>query len=611
MTLTAELLASVSGGVTVYDEFCGGGGSLKGISAVRGTMPRFAANHDAHAIATHAANNPGVDHFQGDVQKADITKFPPAAFFWASPACPKWANARGVVRDFDKVNQIQIPGLEAPVDEAAKRSRALMEEVPRYLQAMANRGRPVLAGVVENVIECRKWSDWGRWRREIEGIGPYRTRLIAFNSMHAWGTSNPLAPQSRDRLYLAYWHAGLGKDPAWDKWLRPKAWCPGCEQVVHAMQSFKRPGVDMGRYKSQYVYRCPASSCRNRVVEPYVLPASAVIDWSDQGALIGERAKLPKPKTMARIGAGILKFGKPITLEAAGHTFERRAGVRTWPVDQPITTQSTTATKALAVPPMLVPAGGTWRNDATLMADPMATRTTRETDAVIALPAMLVPVEGRPDKEARPVHEPARTQTTRAETAVAFPPFIATLRGGGCLRSPHGVDEAVTAVSASGNHHGLALPPDVALLAPYYGNSGAYPTTEPMGTVTTVERNGLARTPMALDPEAVASAVAKIERIEAAILAIPEKRRADERGPFDAAAELVAAGMGLEAVRFRMLGVAEIQAAMGLGLDYVLLPASKRDNIRLLGNAVTPPVAELITSALMEVIAGEQLERSS
>ena len=35
-----------------------------------------------------------------------------------------------------------------------------MEEVPRHLRAMAARGERVLADVVENVIRCRKWSDW-------------------------------------------------------------------------------------------------------------------------------------------------------------------------------------------------------------------------------------------------------------------------------------------------------------------------------------------------------------------------------------------------------------------------------------------------------------------
>lgn len=570
MTITAELVASLRGGdVTVYDEFCGGGGSMKGIRAIPGMRPVFAANHDEHAIATHAANNPGVEHFQGDVQRADITKFPHAAFFWASPACPKWTNARGVERDFDKANQIAIPGLEIEVDETVKRSRALMEEVPRYLAHWARRGRPVLAGVVENVIECRLWSDWGRWRREIESYG-YRTRLFAFNSMHAAGTVNARAPQSRDRLYLAYWHTLLGRDPDWDKWMRPLAHCERCDQDVRAVQVFKDPSKDMGRYRSQYVYRCPNTSCRGAEVQPHVMPAASVIDWSDLGTPIGERKDgPPKPKTMARLGVGILKFGKP----------------------------------------MVVPAGGTWRTCATETSAPFPARTTRESDA-LAVPPLLLPVEGRPGKDANSVFNPARTQTTRAETALAIPPFIATLRGGGSAKTPHTLDEAVTTVSASGNHHGLALPPDIALLVPYFRTGTARPSSEPVGTLTTKDRYALARTPMHVDPEAITRAVAEIERIEKQILAIPESRRKAERAPLDDEAARHAATMGLDPVRFRMLGVAEVRRAMGAGDDYILLPAAKRDNIRLLGNMVTPPVAELFAGALMEVISGEQLERA-
>jgi DNA (cytosine-5)-methyltransferase 1 len=81
---------------------------------------------------------------------------------------------------------------------------------------MSLRGRPVLAGVVANVVDCRKWVEWDRWVAEIRAVG-YTTQLIALNSMHAESVRTPRAPQSRDRLYLAYWHTSLGPDPDWDK----------------------------------------------------------------------------------------------------------------------------------------------------------------------------------------------------------------------------------------------------------------------------------------------------------------------------------------------------------------------------------------------------------
>jgi DNA (cytosine-5)-methyltransferase 1 len=61
-------------------------------------------------------------------------------------------------------------------------------------------------------------------------------------------------------------------------------------------------------------------------------------------------------------------------------------------------------------------------------------------------------------------------------------------------------------------------------------------------------------------------------------------------------------------VLFRMLEPHEIGRGMAFADDYVVV-GSKRDRVRQYGNAVTPPVAELIVSALVEAITGDELER--
>ncbi|MFF0062114.1 DNA cytosine methyltransferase [Streptomyces sp. NPDC005279] len=213
--------------LTYIDFFAGVGGSSLGSATVPGVLPVLAANHWDRAIASHSANFPDVDHFQGDLHDADVARFPAADLFWASPECPQWSNARGKRRDFDK--QPDLFGETLP-DPAADRSRALMWDVPRYLDSCQLRGRPVLAGVVENVIDVRAWDLWNTWRAEIRALG-YDTRLIALNSMHARPVRTVAAPQSRDRLYLAYWHRTLGRAPDWNKWLRPQAWCPSARSA--------------------------------------------------------------------------------------------------------------------------------------------------------------------------------------------------------------------------------------------------------------------------------------------------------------------------------------------------------------------------------------------
>ena len=494
--------------LTYLDEFCGAGGSTDGAAQVPGLTPVFAANHDAQAIRVHAANYPGVDHFEGDVQKVNVgTVFPPATVFWASPACPAWSDARGRKRTFDTTNQLSLWGAELSEEEKkAVRSRALMEEVIYYLRSCLGRGAPVAAGVVENVIQCRKWADWNRWLGEIRALG-YQTQVIALNSMHALAPRSPRCPQSRDRLYVAYWRTDLGRTPDFQRWLRPVAWCPGCEQRVRCIQAFKRPGLDMGRYRAQYTYRCPRTSCRNRVLEPDVLPAASVIDWANPGTPIGERARPLKANTRARIKAGIDKYWAPLL-------------------------------------------------------GPMPTRTTRESDG-IALPPLVAPMEGRDGKQVAPADQPIRTQTCRRETGLVLAPFMTPLRGGGDKERAYGVDRPLHTVTAGGFHHGLASGIDP-LLVQYYGNGGTLPASGPIGTLPTRERYGLA-TPSG--------------------------------APVD-----------VDTVLFRMLEIAEIQAAMAFRGDFALLDYSKRDQARLLGNAVTPPAAEVLVSALVEAITGERRE---
>jgi DNA (cytosine-5)-methyltransferase 1 len=504
------------------DWFCGAGGSSQGAHAVPGVRVTLAANHWQRAIESHASNFPETDHYQGDIREAPVDRWPVADIFWASPECPQWSNARGKVRDFANSMQGELFGPEK--DEEVERSRALMEEVPLYLRGVQGRGGLVLAGVVENVIDVRAWDQWDRWLGEIRKLG-YRTRVIAINSMHAHGTRTPTAPQSRDRLYVAYWHDSLGRTPDWDKWLRPQAWCSGCEAWVSAIQVFKQPGADMGRYRQQYIYRCPNSACRSQVVEPRALPAAAAIDWSLPGQRIGDRAKPLADKTLARIRAGLEKYAKPI----------------------------------------MVPAGGTWRNDATPVTDPMPTRTTRENDG-IAIPPLLIPVEGRDGKEATPATAPLRTQTARNETGLAWLPFITELRGGGSDARP--ILEALGTVTAGGGHHGLVAQRGIdweTLLVPYYGNGHARPAREPIGTLSTRDRY------------AVVNGLADID---------------------------------IDDVLFRMLEPHEIGRAMAFGTDYVVL-GNKRERVRQYGNAVTPPVAEAIVSALVEAITGEDLERAA
>ena len=159
--------------------------------------------------------------------------------------------------------------------------------------------------VVENVIDVAHWADFPRWRAALGNLG-YEMRLVSLNSMHAHQHGAP-APQSRDRLYIIAWRRD-DRTPDLEPLVRPTAWCPTCDTWVRAMQAFKRPDTRAGRYGSQYTYRCPNISCRNQVIEPPVLPAASIIDWTDPGTRIGDRPRPLAAKTLARIRAGINRY---------------------------------------------------------------------------------------------------------------------------------------------------------------------------------------------------------------------------------------------------------------------------------------------------------------
>ena len=543
--------------LTVMDWFCGAGGSSQGMHSLPGVRMARAANHWERAIESHAANFPEVDHYRGDIREAPVEKWPVTDIFWASPECPQWSNARGKKRDFDASMQGDLFDGFGPSEEV-ERSRALMEEVPMYLRGVQERGGLVKAGVVENVVDVRAWDQWDRWIGEIRKLG-YKTRVIALNSMHADPRTVHKAPQSRDRLYVAYWHESLGRTPDWDKWLRPRAWCPGCDQWVQAVQRFKDPGRDMGRYRQQYVYRCPNTTCRSQIVEPETLPAAVAIDWSLPGQRIGDRAKPLAEKTIARIQAGLDKFARPV----------------------------------------MVPAGGTWRTDAVPVDEALPTRTTRENDG-LAIPPLLIPVEGRDGKEPNSANLPLRTQTARNETGLAWLPFIAELRGGGSVA--RSAAESLATVTASGNHHGLVTPDIPAFLMRNNtprGNPAQLCTglDEPVRTLTAAGHQSLVTWESLLVPY-YGNGTARTVREPVGTLSTRDRYA------------LVQGEVDLNDVRFRMLEPHEIGRAMSFADQYIVL-GSKRERVRQYGNAVTPNCAEVIVAALVEAISGEDIDRYS
>lgn len=214
--------------------------------------------------------------------------------------------------------------------------------------------------------------------------------------------------------------------------------------------------------------------------------------------------------------------------------------------------------------------------------------------------------EATPGNRSRPLDEPLPTQATTAQHALAQPPaFLASItRRGNAHGGLGSTEDPVRTLTAqqeqalvitndhhnrarppaeplptctTGNRHGLLMrnnhggaemvtPLDEpsrtittaghqSLLMPYYGQSQPRPVAEPMPTVTTRDRCAV------IDPDQVV----------------------DDCG-------------------FRMLEPHEIAAAMAFPDGYIPDDLTKKDRVKLAGNAVTPPVMAWITGRISQAL---------
>lgn len=614
--------------LTVTDLFCGAGGSSTGAIQVPGVRVVIAANHWQLACDVHNLNHQDTDHAAVDLHQEQPSYFPRTDVLWASPECTKWSPASGSAPR----PAIEEGLFEDPLsDEAANRSRLLMFDVLRFADHHRYR-----AMVVENVVDVATQSQyrlaWYEWRRQLAALG-YRHRVVSLNSMHAQ-TFGPPAPQSRDRIYIVCWRAGE-RAPDLDRILRPAAYCSSCREVVRGTQSWKN-GKTVGRYRQTYVY---THTVCGTVVEPGWLPAAAAIDWTIPGERVGDRLK---PKTRARIAAGIARYWGPLTVEAAGNTYdaadpahprhgEADAYYRAWPTSDPLRALHTTNSKALVVP--VEARDGKQARDAD---DPLRTLTTRAETALAQAPfvaemygtstartvaepagaftaggnhhALVTPAGGSWNKDARPDSDPLRTLTSRDAYGLAVAPFVLDRRGEYRVRA---INDPMSTITANDTTK--------ALISPYYGTAThAKPASDPLGTLTTVDRYALVTRHYSArgNPSHLTTPVSEEMRTLTATggnMSLLQAGTRDGR-PTVSPADLAAAEEMVPEVLFRMFRPHEVAAGMAFPPDYRwdALNAkgrtpSNRDLVKMAGNAVTPPSARDLLAAVAEAITGEPI----
>jgi DNA (cytosine-5)-methyltransferase 1 len=519
---------------TVTDQFCGAGGSSIGaISA--GAEVRQAMNHWLRALETYSANHPHVDVICTDVQATDPRRYPTTDILITSPECTNHSLAKGKPRRFYTHNLFG----ETLVDPSDERSRATMWDVPRFAEY-----HDYNIVITENVVDAAKWRMWDAWLQAMHSLG-YEHEVVYFNSMFALPT-----PQSRDRMYVVFWKRGNRKP---DLEFRPQAHCQKCDRDVEAIQTWKKH-TKWGRYKSQYFYRC--SQCGMQVT-PYYFAAFNAIDFGIQAERIGDRKTPLKPKTLARIKYGLEQYGRQVMVVTGRYTSGVECRVRNANED-PMPTQPGHSSH-YAVLPWMVETAHSQGNGKYVSSsvDPNPTQTTAQTLGIVA--GFLTRNYGgaaKPEFMPSGLNEATGTFTASGnQSLVTIPPALQKSMGlinPGFIAELHGtskagaLDEALMCVTANGSHH--ALLSAGSFLSYYYGTTQASGVGDPIHTVTGLDRAALVQ---ALD------------------------------------------SLTVEDLYFRMLHPHEIGKAMAFPESYKVM-GTKREMVKQYGNAVTPPVMEML-----------------
>jgi DNA (cytosine-5)-methyltransferase 1 len=252
----------------IVDSFAGGGGASLGIEMALGRSPDIAINHDAEALAMHAANHPGTRHLPHNVWKVDpvaVTGGRPVGLLWASPDCKHHSKAKG-----GKPVKREIRDLAWVVVRWAKQVR------PRII-------------ILENVEEFRDWGPldidgrpckerkgrtFDAWSGELRRLG-YK---VEWRELRACDYG---APTIRKRLFLI-----TRRDGRKIVWPAPTHGRPGSPDVLSGKLLPWRAAAD---------------------IIDWSIPCPSIFLTREEGRAIGVNRPLA-PNTMARIAKGVKRY---------------------------------------------------------------------------------------------------------------------------------------------------------------------------------------------------------------------------------------------------------------------------------------------------------------
>ena len=544
------------------DLFCGAGGTSTGVEKATFHGDKCAkviacVNHDANAIASHAANHPDALHFTEDIRTLELSPLVahterlrllhPDAYLvlWASLECTNFSKAKGgMPRDAD--------------------SRTLAEHLFRYIEAI----KPDYIQI-ENVEEFMCWGD-------LDEQGK---------------------PVSRDkgRLYLKWVNKvkSYGYDFDW--------------RILNA--------ADFGAYTSRKRYfgqfaikglpivfpeathsKCPEKD-ENNLFPDHSLqqwrPVREVLNLDDEGESIFGRKKPLVEKTLERIYAGLIKFvaGGKEAFIVKWNSVNGKTGKYVPPsIDEPCPTVATQNRLGMAKVRFLSKYYGGKDHNETIE-KPAGTVTTKDHHAFVSVHY------GNGFNTS--VDAPAPTLTCKDRLGLVTSNFLEMQYGNG---TPASTDEPAPAVTTNPKHNLVSVKPWI--MNTNYGNVGSS-IDEPAQTITANRKWHYLMNPQfackggSIDKPCF-TLIARMDKMPPYLVSTKEGLAIEvyeTDSPMTVSIKEFMALYGIADIRMRMLRINELKRIMGFPEDYTLI-GTQAEQKKFIGNAVEVNMARVLCEAL-------------
>jgi DNA (cytosine-5)-methyltransferase 1 len=424
--------------IQAADLFCGAGGTSTGLAQAAALVGRpvdlLAVNHWPTAVETHQKNHPWARHMcesLESVKPRDVVPGERLNLLVASPECTHHSNARGGTPMSDQSRASAWHVLRWANDLYIK--NVLVENVREF----ANWG-PL--GATRRPLASKRGETFYSWLKALESLG-YSVDYRVLNAADYGGAT------TRERLFV---QARRGKRIVWPE------------------PTHRPPGPEMQRE----LFECGVKPWR---------PAREIIDWSLRGESIFRRRKPLAAATMARIAAGLRRFGgknaEPFLVVLRNHQHSRS-------LNQPLPTVTTSGAHFGLCQPFIVPQFG--ESTPRSIDQPLGTITTTSRGIGLCEPFIVTASHGDSGgTRSRRIGEPLPTVTGSNDHALVEP-FIMPLNHGKNDNRAYSMDRPLPTVTSI-DAWSMVEP----FLVKYNGTGGANPVSEPIDTITAKDRFGL------------------------------------------------------------------------------------------------------------------------